>query len=197
MKKYLIFCMLLYTLFLGACQVKTPKTGVKSTESEAVHLEKAKNLEFEITYKSGKSKDPNGFYLKFIDDKHYVYMIDGSKYTEKDIKEKSEDGYAFYPYIYFTEGEHSKQGDNYLLKPIQTVKVEFKDANHVKNQVIASKKLDEENKNDRAIIIGKEDEGYNVKAQNGDFTLYKTNKKLPNSIDEFLSQYDYQPEELD
>lgn len=173
--------MLLCTLFLGACQVKTPKTGVKSNESEAVHLEKAKNLEFRITYKSGKSKDPNGFYLKFIDGKHYVYMIEGSKYTEKDIKEKSEDGYAFYPYIYFTEGEYSKKGDNYILKPIRTQKIEFKDAKHVKDKVIASKKLDEENKNDRAIIIAKEDGGYNEKAQNGDFTLLRYTKQIKKS----------------
>ncbi|EHI73972.1 hypothetical protein STRCR_2044 [Streptococcus criceti HS-6] len=37
---------------------------------------------------------------------------------------------------------------------------------------------------------------YIRKQSNGEFTLFKVNKKLPNSIDDFLAQYDYQPEEL-
>ncbi|MFC3932830.1 hypothetical protein ACVR0S_04705 [Streptococcus dentapri] len=197
MKKYFVVGLLLCTFLLGACQAKRPDKSAKPKHSETVHLEKAKKLQIGVTYRKGKSKNPNAFYIKLIDDKHCVYMLDDSHYTEKDIKEISEDGYAFYPYISLTEGEYYKDGDDYILKPTRTQKIEFKDANHVKDKIIATKKQKDRSDSEEGVRIVKKGAGYVQKTKQGDFLLYKTNKKLPNSIDDFLAQYDYQPEELD
>lgn len=196
MKKYLVLCVILCTFLLGACQVKSPVKGAKPKQSETVHLEKAKNLEVGVTYKISDSKNLNGTYIRFVDDKHYVNMNDRSHYTKKDIAEKSGDGEHFYPHISFTEGEYSKEGENYVLKPARTQRVEFKDPQHVNDKVIAFKRLDEGANAGVTLTIAKKDGGYAKNNQGFYSTLYKINKKLPNSIEDFIDQYDYQPEEL-
>lgn len=80
--------MVLCTFLLAACQVKNPEKSAKPKQSETVRLEKPKNLEVGITYKIGASKNPNAFYIKFIDDQHYVYMNDDSHYTEKKLRKE-------------------------------------------------------------------------------------------------------------
>ncbi|AUW96327.1 hypothetical protein [Streptococcus pluranimalium] len=198
MKKYLVICIALYTCLLAACQTKKSEEPVNPERLETAQLEKAQAVEIGVTYKLGDDfNDLNAFYVKLIDDKHYVYMIDISHDSEKEIEERSEDGYAFYPYIYFTEGEYAKEGEYYQLKPVQTQKVEFKDPNHVKNKIIASKRLYEGSEGSRTLNIIQKDGIYEENSQERDFVLYKTNRKLPNSMDEFLDQYEYQPEELD
>lgn len=79
---------------------------------------------------------------------------------------------------------------------MRTQKVEFKDAQHVKDSVIANKKFYEEIENDSSVTIVKEGSSYIEKSQNRNLPLYEISKNLPNSIDDFLAQYDYQPEEL-
>ncbi|MGT2928928.1 hypothetical protein ACVR1G_01520 [Streptococcus dentasini] len=198
MKKYIVICMVLCTFLLAACQAKSPKNSSKLKQSETVRLEKAKTLEVGVTYKLGDDfNDLNTFYVRLTDDKHYVYMIDESHNTLKEIKERSEDGYAFYPYILFTEGQYTRDGDRLNLIPTKTMDVEFKDPDHVKDKIIASKRLEEGANSGKTVTIVKEDGGYVESNQGNSLSLYKIDKKLPNSIDDFLAQYDYQPEELE
>ncbi|EHI74525.1 Uncharacterised protein [Streptococcus criceti] len=159
MKKYLVICMVLCTLLLVACQAKTPEKSIKSKQSEPVHLEKAVKLKIGTAYRIGKSSDLNAFYIKLIDDKHCVYMLDESQYTEKQIEEKSGDGDHFYPYISLTEGEYSKDGDDYILKPTRTQKIEFKDAKHAKDKIIATQKIQDSDPQD-VFAIEKKDGVY-------------------------------------
>ncbi|EHI73743.1 Uncharacterised protein [Streptococcus criceti] len=200
MKKYIVICMVLCTFLLAACQAKSPKNSSKPKQSETVRLEKAKTLEVGITYKLGDDfNDLNTFYVKLTDDKHYVYMIDHSHYTQDELDEinADEDSVDYYPVIHFTEGEYTREGENITLTPKKRVITEFKDPQHVKDKIIASKRLSDKDKAGRTLTIVKEDGGYVENNQGNSLSLYKIAKKLPNSIDDFLAQYDYQPEELE
>ncbi|EHI73707.1 Uncharacterised protein [Streptococcus criceti] len=196
MKKYLVICIILCTFLLVACQVKNSGKSAKPKQLEPVYLEKAKTLEIGITYKIGDSKDSNASYIKFVDNQHYVYMKDYSHDTQEEIDDINREGDGFYPYVLFTEGQYTKDGDNLNLTPTKTMDVEFKNPEHVKDKIIASKRLDEGANAGRILILTKKDGAYAENNQENYFTLYKVNKAIPDSIEDFLKQYEYQPEKL-
>ena len=136
--------------------------------------------------------------IKLLDSKRFV-----SAYYETDFKNQEElDEYqtdnapiSVYPYIYFAEGIYEKVGDEYRFWVQRGVNVEFKNVANIKKKIISTREFDNvPTAKDKYFSLAKKDGVYRVNGNQGVFTA---DQEIPDSIDEFLSQYQYEPEELE
>mgnify|MGYP000978458482 FL=1 len=100
-----------------------------------------------------------------------------------------------YPDIYFAEGTYVKVGEDYRLTTVRAVRVEFKNVKNIQAKVISRIKRNENsNPNKDYFTLEKKSAYYMVNAR---LPVLTTDQKIPDSIDEFLAQYQYEPEELE
>ena len=163
-------------LFLSACQ-------------STFQPQKVDQLEIGKVYHDGGE-------LKLLDGNHFVMIQNQARFdSEKKLEQYKidNDDDNFYPNIYFAEGTYEKSGDEYRLKVLRSVEVEFKNVANIEKKIISTKRVDDiPAKNSFSLV--KKDKYYAV---NGKVPLKTSNLKIPDSIDEFLAQYQYEPEELE
>lgn len=134
--------------------------------------------------------------FKLVDGKRFVRMINESYFdSEEKLKEFRTDNedFTFYPNIYFAEGTYEKVGDDYQLKVLKSVKVEFKNVANIRKKIISTKSS-KSNPTTKYMRLSKEEGYYTF---NKKVPLKTSDQKIPDSIDDFLAQYQYEPEELD
>ena len=134
--------------------------------------------------------------FKLVDGKRFVRMINESSFdSEEKLKEFRTDNedFTFYPNIYFAEGTYEKVGDDYQLKILKSVKVEFKNVANIKKKIISTRII-KSNPTKKYMSLSKEEGYYTF---NKKIPLKSSDQKIPDSIDEFLAQYQYEPDELD
>ena len=151
--------------------------------------QKVDRLEIGIVYQSDGE-------FKLVDGKRFVRMINESYFdSEEKLKEFRTDNevFAFYPNIYFAEGTYEKVGDDYQLKILKSVKVEFKNVANIRKKIISTRSI-KSNPATKYMRLSKEEGYYTF---NKKVPLKTSDQKIPNSIDEFLAQYRYEPEELE
>lgn len=167
---------LLAFLFLSACQ-------------NTFQPQKVDQLEIGTVYHDGGE-------FKLLDGNHFVMIQNQACFDSEEKLEQykiDNDDYSFYPNIYFAEGTYEKSGDEYRLKVLKSVEVEFKNVSNIEKKIISTKRVDNiPAKNGFSLV--KKDSYYAV---NGKVPLKTSDQKIPDSIDEFLAQYQYEPEELD
>ena len=135
--------------------------------------------------------------IKILDEKHFVMLHNDAEFdTQEELDEYQTDNapISVYPYIYFAEGVYEKVGDEYRFWVQRGVNVEFKNVANIKKKIIST--LDFDNvptAKDKYFSLAKKDGVYRVNGNQGVFTTYQ---EIPDSIDEFLAQYQYEPEEL-
>ena len=136
--------------------------------------------------------------IKILDEKHFVMLHNDAEFdTQEELDEYQTDNapISVYPYIYFAEGVYEKVGDEYRFWVQRGVNVEFKNVANIKKKIIST--LDFDNvptAKDKYFSLAKKDGVYRVNGNQGVFTTYQ---EIPDSIDEFLAQYQYEPDELD
>lgn len=99
-----------------------------------------------------------------------------------------------YPKIEVAEGVVSNQDGNYVLITKRQIILTFKDISHLKQKIIS--RMDERYPQDSTLEIKKTNAGYQVMGKIRT-SLYESDQEIPDSIDDFLAQYKYQPEELE
>lgn len=165
-----------FLLLLSACQ-------------NIIQPQKVDRLEIGTVYQSDGE-------FKLVDGKRFVRMINESYFdSEEKLKEFRTDNedFTFYPNIYFAEGTYEKVGNDYQLKILKSVKVEFKNVANVRKKIISTRSI-ENNPATKYMKLSKEEGYYTF---NKKTPLKTSDQKIPDSIDEFLAQYQYEPEELD
>ena len=113
---------LLASLFLSACQ-------------NTFQPQKVDRLEIGTVYQSDGE-------FKLVEGKRFVRMINESYFdSEEKLKEFRTDNedFTFYPNIYFAEGTYEKVGDDYQLKILKSVKVEFKNVANIRKYKFSPK----------------------------------------------------------
>lgn len=169
---------LTFLFFLSACQPAQ---------------EKVTRLSIGETYEDMKL-------LKLVDDSHFVAMDNQARYqTEEELQEfqnSQEHPNLYHPNILFWEGTYEKVDDDYKFTSKRSVYVEFKNVKNVKQKIIASKNIVDDSNQEAYFMLIKDEEGYHLK---NSFNVYlrKSQESLPNSVDDFLAQYKYEPEELE
>ena len=134
--------------------------------------------------------------FKLVDGKRFVRMINESSFdSEEKLKEFRTDNedFTFYPNIYFAEGTYEKVGDDYQLKILKSVKVEFKNVANIRKKIISTR-IVKSNPTTKYMRLSKEEGYYTF---NKKVPLKSSDQKIPDSIDEFLAQYQYEPDELE
>lgn len=134
--------------------------------------------------------------FKLVDGKRFVRMINESNFdSEEKLKEFRTDNedFTFYPNIYFAEGTYEKVGDDYQLKILKSVKVEFKNVANIRKKIISTRSI-KSNPTTKYMRLNKEEGYYKF---NKKVPLKTSDQEIPDSIDEFLTQYQYEPEELE
>ncbi|WP_295504218.1 hypothetical protein [uncultured Streptococcus sp.] len=172
----LIVVVLFAFLLLSACQ-------------NTSQPQKVDRLEIGTVYQSDGE-------FKLVDGKRFVRMINESSFdSEEKLKEFRTDNedFTFYPNIYFAEGTYEKVGDDYQLKILKSVKVEFKNVANIKKKIISTRII-KSNPTKKYMSLSKEEGYYTF---NKKIPLKSSDQKIPDSIDEFLAQYQYEPDELD
>ena len=167
---------LLASLFLSACQ-------------NTLQPQKVDQLEIGTVYHDGGE-------FKLLDGNHFVMIQNQAHFdSEKKLEQYKidNDDYGFYPNIYFAEGAYEKSGDEYRLKVLRSVEVEFKNVSNIEKKIISTKRVDNNPAKNGFRLVKKE----SYYAVNGKVPLKTSDQKIPDSIDEFLSQYQYEPEELE
>ena len=111
----------------------------------------------------------------------------------KNFRTDNEGFYFFIQIFYFAEGTYEKLGDDYQLKILKSVKVEFKNVVNIRKKIISTRsiKSNPTTKNMRLI----KEKGYYI--FNKKVPLKTSDQRILDSIDEFLAQYQYEPEELE
>ena len=136
--------------------------------------------------------------IKILDEKHFVMLHNDAEFdTQEELDEYQTDNapISVYPYIYFAEGVYEKVGDEYRFWVQRGVNVEFKNVANIKKKIISTRDFDNvPTAKDKYFSLAKKDGVYRVNGNQGVFTTYQ---EIPDSIDEFLAQYQYEPEELD
>ena len=138
----------------------------------------------------------DGGEFKLLDGNHFVLIQNQACFdSEEKLKEFRTDNedFTFYPNIYFAEGTYEKSNDEYRLKVLRSVEVEFKNVANIEKKIISTKRVDDIPAENGFSLV-KKDSYYAV---NGKVPLKTSDQKIPNSIDEFLAQYQYEPEELE
>ncbi|WP_295504215.1 hypothetical protein [uncultured Streptococcus sp.] len=135
--------------------------------------------------------------IKILDEKHFVMLHNDAEFdTQEELDEYQTDNapISVYPYIYFAEGVYEKVGDEYRFWVQRGVNVEFKNVANIKKKIISTRDFDNvPTAKDKYFSLAKKDGVYRVNGNQGVFTTYQ---EIPDSIDEFLAQYQYEPEEL-
>ena len=135
--------------------------------------------------------------IKILDEKHFVMSHNDAEFdAQEELDEYQTDNapISVYPYIYFAEGIYEKVGDEYRFWVQRGVNVEFKNVANIKEKVISTREFDNvPTVKDKYFSLAKKDGVYRV---NGNQRVFTTYQKIPDSIDEFLAQYQYEPEEL-
>ena len=163
-----------FLLLLSACQ-------------NTFQPQKVDRLEIGTVYQSDGE-------FKLVDGKRFVRMINESYFdSEEKLKEFRTDNedFTFYPNIYFAEGTYEKVGNDYQLKILKSVKVEFKNVANVRKKIISTRII-KSNPTTKYMSLSKEEGYYTF---NKKVPLKSSDQKIPDSIDEFLAQYQYEPEE--
>lgn len=136
--------------------------------------------------------------IKILDEKHFVMLHNDAEFdTQEELDEYQTDNapISVYPYIYFAEGVYEKVGDEYRFWVQRGVNVEFKNVANIKKKIISIREFDNvPTAKDKYSSLAKKDGEYRVNGNQGVFT---TDQEIPDSIDEFLAQYQYEPDELD
>ncbi|MBN2960203.1 MAG: hypothetical protein JTJ17_11230 [Streptococcus gordonii] len=167
---------LLASLFLSACQ-------------NTLQPQKVDQLEIGTVYHDGGE-------FKLLDGNHFVMIQNQASFdSEKKLEQYriDNDDDSFYPNIYFAEGTYEKSGDEYRLKVLRSVEVEFKNVSNIEKKIISTNRVDNIPAKNGFRLVKKE----SYYAVNGKVPLKTSDQKIPDSIDEFLSQYQYEPEELE
>lgn len=167
---------LLASLFLSACQ-------------STFQPQKVDQLEIGTVYHDGGE-------FKLLDGNHFVMIQNQARFdSEKKLEQYKidNDDYSFYPNIYFAEGTYEKVGDDYQLKILKSVKVEFKNVANIRKKIISTR-IVKSNPTTKYMRLSKEEGYYTF---NKKVPLKTSDQKIPDSIDEFLAQYQYEPDELD
>ena len=136
--------------------------------------------------------------IKLVDEKRFVLLENNADFkTNQEIEDYQRDNYPLhlYPDIYFAEGTYVKVGEDYRLTTVRAVRVEFKNVKNIQAKVISRIKRNENsNPNKDYFTLEKKSDYYMVNAK---LPVLTTDQKIPDSIDEFLAQYQYEPEELE
>lgn len=135
--------------------------------------------------------------IKILDEKHFVMSHNDAEFdTQEELDEYQTDNapISVYPYIYFAEGVYEKVGDEYRFWVQRGVNVEFKNVANIKKKIISTRDFDNvPTAKDKYFSLAKKDGVYRV---NGNQRVFTTDQEIPDSIDEFLAQYQYELEEL-
>ena len=138
----------------------------------------------------------DGGEFKLLDGNHFVLIQNQACFdSEEKLKEFRTDNedFTFYPNIYFAEGTYEKVGDDYQLKVLKSVKVEFKNVANIRKKIISTRSS-KSNPTTKYMRLSKEEGYYTF---NKKVPLKTSDQKIPDSIDDFLAQYRYEPEELE
>ncbi|AXQ78428.1 hypothetical protein DDV21_004715 [Streptococcus chenjunshii] len=141
-----------------------------------------------------KSPKGNKVYSLFTSSGTYIsYDDNGAQYaTQDDLKEAEIDNeMGIYPYREYVTGNYEKKGDFYRVTIKSVVTLYSKDIkSYQKGEYSVMKK---ENQTIR-FTIEKDNTGYKV--NDVYFNAKKSKTNLPQTIEDFISQYDYKPENL-
>lgn len=184
MKKYLLLICCLCFLFLASCS----KIMSNTTDS----LKDKKGItHFEIgqTY-----HQDNGLYFKLVDEGTYImYDDEASIYkTEEDLKNEADKEEARqYPSLYFYQGHYKKEGTDLILEDKTEIDLLFASVANYKKGIYF--RVDY-TKSTGTVRVKYSSQGlYFVRPRPIKNYYHKSNKKIPNSKDDFVSQYTYDP----
>lgn len=141
----------------------------------------------------GKTYDALGP-LTILDEKRFVSLFADTNFaTEQELKEYQQDNYpaTFYPYIHFQEGYYEKHGKDYHFVYTRDITVTFKNVANIKKKIISKIELDENpNPKKEYILLNYVDGFYKI---NDNQPVFDSDEKIPESIEDFLAQYEYVP----
>jgi hypothetical protein len=147
--------------------------------------------------------------FRFVDDKRFFYLKDFADYENQeeleDYRWEMEDE-SIVPYLIIVEGDYSRKGDAIYIKETRGVLLTFDRVQDVKDRFYTS--LDEIAYVETGYVtepqLVKTEKGYQFNqnlyipnssntfekiGQLDSFPVYETNEKLPDTIEQFLSDY--------
>ncbi|EHI75552.1 Uncharacterised protein [Streptococcus criceti] len=179
MKKYILGLFLFCSLFLAACDKQT--------------IEKIIDQKQGVTsFKIGQTyRRDDGMYFKLVDEDTCVdFRDDASKYkTEDDLndaKEGEED--PIYPQLALFESSYKKEGEDFLLGDSKETLLTFETVNDFKSKTYRSIHNDIF-KDSTPATLQYSKKGYYLEIRSKRYYFHKSDKKIPNSREEFLKDY--------
>lgn len=176
-RKFLYIFGLLFVLFLAGCGEQ------ESIRTSRIEVGKTYIAVYPVT---------------LLKEKNFVGLFSRADFNaEQELKEYQQDNYpgTFYPYIIFEEGYYEKDGNDYHLITTREVKVTFKNVANIKKKIVSKIELDENpNPEKEYSTLNYVDGFYKV---NNNQPVFDSDEKIPESIEDFLAQYEYVPEELE
>ncbi len=150
--------------------------------------------------------------FKFVDDKHFFYLIDNSDYqSEKELEDyrKEMENEDIYPHILLVEGEYQRKGDDVFLKETRGLLMTFDSVAAATKKTYASLKplvyvdtgynsqpqlvkIDKAYQFQLHVFLAKEDGTFEKTANLASYPVYEATENLPDGIDQFLKDYQEQ-----
>ena len=147
--------------------------------------------------------------FQLVDDQHFFYLMDFADYeTQEELEDyrwEMEDE-SIVPYLILVEGEYSRQGEGIFIKETRGLLVSFDQVQDVKDRLYAS--LEEIDYVETGYVtepqLVKTEKGYQFNqnlyipnssntfekiGQLDSFPVYEINEKLPDTVGQFLSDY--------
>ncbi|EHI75100.1 Uncharacterised protein [Streptococcus criceti] len=197
MKKKLAISILLVAILLGAISMtalvmRNNKQSLHSvSHSSSSHKQESyeKTIELDQVYK--EENDDAIYYDIFKSDGTYISIQDRASIykSETDLdKAGNEEEARIFPNIYYNIGTYKFNGDNIEYKIEQSTEIYFNDVKTYKRGKYYTIKHEHYN---QRVIWKKGKKGYYI---NGALLKFqKSNYVIPNSEEEFLTQYTYDP----
>lgn len=185
MKFLKIVCLSLFVfIFLFAC-------SANNSDNKKI----ASHLDINKVY-----QNDSDMYFKLVDQQHFVAMSNRANYQTQEELSKFQNSQevpsSYLPNILFWEGTYEKVGRDYQLVPKRSVIVEFKDVDNIGRKIIYRKYEENLENNQEFLLVKSHGGGLQLQNKSKD-TVYQSDMELPNSVDDFLAQYKYEPEELE
>ncbi|MGT2928932.1 hypothetical protein ACVR1G_01540 [Streptococcus dentasini] len=190
----ILFFLLLVVFTINHSDDHTYKTDATNSSSNVKrNINVATSLKIGQTYREVyKGKHETSTYFKLVDNKNWVmFTDDGSQYkSEEDLDEAGNNEEAkVYPNLRLSLGTYNKKGNTYYLSETEhSYLMSFETVTDFKNGKYFNIKEQLQTSSKRSIILGSK--GYYLKNSRGyNYFFIKSDKSIPNSYNDFLSQY--------
>lgn len=188
--KYLFVA--LVGLLISGCADKVTDSN---SQADGRNLQQANVIKIGSNYQAMKDGNTR---FRLESNGRFILLVNRAYYkTELELDEVRKDNERnnIYPEIYLAEGRYEKNSQGFHLITERRVTIYFSSVKNIKRKVIAQKLLeDQANPDEKFMTLDKKSTYYML---NDNQPVYATNEAIPDSVEDFLAQYKYEPEELE